>query len=195
MNHTHRNRIWICLLVAFVLLVGGNICQAARQPRAIPDAFISPPAAPRGLDDPTDTLFWDNGSAAYYFSFPDTDDDSLFNVRFLSPDTCKLLGALFMLFAEGSFGAPDFGVLIWTMGPDSFPGRVIGGDTLAWSEIQSFYPNWLYVPLDGLDIRFQENQWFHIGFTGIQHQPSDTVAVISDNAVPNTPYSNLWWHR
>jgi hypothetical protein len=193
MTHIHRNGIWICFLSAFVFVISSSVSQAAREPRAIPEAAISPLSVPLGLDDPTDTLFWDNGMTAYYFSYPDADDDSLFNVRFLSPDTCKLLGAWFMLYDQGSYGAPDFKILIWTMGADSFPHDLIGVDTLAWNDIHDFWPNWLYVPLDTLDLRFSADQWFHIGFIGIQHQPSDTVAVVSDNAVPNTPYSSLMW--
>jgi len=187
-----------CLLIILSVILIPNAASAAwrGEPRRLPETAVSP-TSPSHLDDPTDTLSWDNSTAAWFFSYPDVDDDSLYNVRFLSPDRCKLLGAWFMLYLgeDSLYTASNFAPLVWSMGTDSFPNQILGGDTLPWDSINSFYPNWFFVDFSNLEIHLDSAQWFHIGFTAVLEQPTDTIAIIADNGVPDpgTPYSAFMW--
>ena len=91
------------------------------------------------------------------------------------------------------YTAPYFAPLVWSMGPDSFPYEVLGGDTIAWENIDAFFPDWWFADLSHLDIRLSAGQWFHVGFSGLLEEPSDTIAIISDNGIPGTPYSGFMW--
>lgn len=196
-----RQANWLWILLGCVVLCTAGWAAWRSEPARLPETPATPTSPTEHLDDPTDSLYWDNGEALYYFSYPDLDDDSFFNVRFQAPDTCKLLGAWFMLYENGSYGTPDFVPLIWSMGADSFPDEILGGDTIAWDEIdtlawsdeQYFYPAWAFFDFSDLDIYFSADQWFLFGFTGVLHEPSDTIAIISDNGVPSTPYSGFMW--
>jgi len=196
---------YLLVILSIIFVTNAALAAWRGEPRRLPEA-ASFPTFPSHLDEGTDTLSWDNGTATWFFSFPAIEgEDSLFNVRFLSPDTCKLLGAWFMLYLgeDSIYTASNFAPLVWSMGPDSFPSQILGGDTLPWAEIDTFawsdgnifHPAWCFIDLSGLDIHLDSAQWFHIGFTGVLEQSTDTIAIIADNGVPNsgTPYSAFMW--
>lgn len=188
------------LLIIFSLALITNAIQGASrgEPRRLPEAAVLPTSTSH-LDDPVDTLYWDNQHPAtyYFFSYPDPDDDSLYNVRFRAPDSCKLLGALYKLYlgVDSIYTAPNFAPMVWSMGTDSFPNRshVLCGDTLPWADIDHFYPDWFFADLSSFDVHLDSAQWFNVGFTAVLEQPTDTIAIICDCGVPNTPYSSFMW--
>lgn len=196
MKKTQKKQVMYLSALLGGILFFGFISEAlAFGPRPLPETLGTSPPTMTHLDEDS-TLSWDNGTATYYFSYPDLDDDSLFNVRFKAPtdSTSELLGAWFMLFDDdGFYTAPYFVPLVWNMDTDSFPNELIGSDTIAWAEIDTFYPGWYYVDLSHLGIGFEPDEWFHIGFTGILEEPEDTVAIISDDGNPPTQYSSFMW--
>jgi hypothetical protein len=190
------------LVVLSVVLVWVTVCAAWRgEPRRLPGVPVAP-SAPYGHLDEDSLLYWDNGVPRWFFSFPAPGgEDSLYNVRFQAPDTCRIWGAWFMLYlgqdtagaTDTLYTAPYFAPLVWSSDSNYFPDEVLGGDTIAWDSIDAFYPDWWFADLSNLDIHLDAGQWFHVGFTGILEEPSDTIAIISDNGDPGTPYSGFMW--
>ncbi|MBU1937560.1 hypothetical protein KKG05_09190 [bacterium] len=183
------------LIILFVglLMCGSVMGTKRREPRRLPEPTAKLEQPLNHLDD-RDSLQWDNNVATYFFSFPDQDDDSLFNVRFQAPDSCQLLGVWIMLYDEdGNFSAPNIAVVVWETGLNSFPGEMLTIDTIDWNDIAAFYPDWQYIDLSHHNHTFNAEQWFHIGITGIDYEPGDAVAFISDNGFPSTPCSSFRW--
>lgn len=192
---TERNTRALIILLAGLLICGSAMGAKRHEPRRLPEPTAKLEQPLSHLDD-RDSLQWDNNITAYFFSFPDPDGDSLFNVRFQAPDSCQLLGVWIMFYLDepDSFlVAPNFAMLVWDMGPDSFPAAVLSSDTFDWSAITAFYPDWHYVDLSHHNHTFSAEQWFHIGLTGIDYAPGDTVAFITDNGVPPSPYTGFKW--
>jgi len=186
---------YLLAILSIILIANAALAAWRSEPRRLPEA-ASFPTSPSHLDEGTDTLSWDNGTAIWFFSYPaEAGEDSLFNVRFLSPDSCKLQGAFFMLYLgeDSLYTAPYFAPLVWSMGADSFPSQILGGDTVPWAEVNAFYPNWFFADLSSFEIHLDSAEWFHIGFTGVLEQSTDTIAIVADNGVPSTPYSGFMW--
>jgi hypothetical protein len=190
-----KSGTFLLIILTTVLALNASLAAWRGEPRRLPETAAFPTSSSH-LDDGTDTLSWDSGSAAYFFSYPDPDDDSLYNVRFLAPDSCKLLGAWYMLYLgeESLYVAPNFAPIVWSMGTDSFPDQILGGDALPWADISAFYPNWFFADLSSFNILLDSAQWFHVGFTAVLEQSSDTIAFLADNGPsPGTPYSGFMW--
>jgi hypothetical protein len=189
-----RNTRALIILLAGLLICGSAMGAKRHEPRRLPESTAKLEQPLSHLDD-TDSLYWDNNIPWYFFSFPDPDGDSLFNVRFQAPDSCGLLGVWIMFYMDpDSFlTAPNFATLVWNMGPDSFPAEVLSSDTFDWDDITAFHPDWYYVDLSHHNHTFDAEQWFHIGLTGIDYEPGDTVAFITDDGNPSTPYTSFKW--
>lgn len=155
---------------------------------------------PRAQGTPQDSTTWiqyDDGEPQYYFPLPDEYEDQYFNVRFTVPDSCKLLQAAFFFtpVPDLSDSLPDIRVLVWNS-TGLYPDETLDSLVLyADSGDIHLYPDSTLVPLEDLDLPyFGAGQKFHIGWNPVDGiNAADTLAILSDDGIPETNYSVEWW--
>lgn len=146
-------------------------------------------SVPATTDD-EEWIIYDNGSPQYYFPLPDEFDDHYFNVRFTAPDSCRLLTATFF-FDQLTGNLPDVKILAWNstgLLPDSTLDSLILG-----SANIHVYPDTTLVSLAAWDLRFSNGQKFHLGWEPADSLSPDTLAILSDDGIPETTNSVEWW--
>lgn len=182
----------------------------------LPTLLRSPSADSTQWLDHIDGIPW----RAYFL--PDQFNDHYFNVRFTSPDSCKLIQAAFIFFKNhpdnDTTGIPDLHVLIWEndptnsllpMHPDS--AAPLDSVLIDSASLEPYinrpdsaapYPiplsliepfDTLFVDFDTLDLFFSANEPFHVGWEPVPSSPVDSLAIIADYPYPSTNTSIEWW--
>ncbi len=124
-------------------------------------------------DDGTDTLL-------YYFTIPDEWGDDLFNVRFTPAWDYQLKSALFLFYYKTGNGAVR--IYVWE-DTSGYPAQKIDSVDVSHANIQ-ISPKWTIVNFSSKNITFRSLLDFHIGYTPLGPDSTDTVAIISDDGLP-----------
>lgn len=165
----------------------------------------------RCLDEPSDTLKWDDNAPTYAFRFPDAYGDDLRNQRFRAPASCVLIAAMFAFPTRGgnalSTGDPDLVVKVWPMGEDSLP--VAGAEWVSDTTFFESYASALFdldsvwsgaasqfviVDLSSYSLASDSGAWFHVGYTAVRDSEDDSLAILSDDGSPQTSYASEWYN-
>ncbi len=132
-------------------------------------------------------LAYHDESPNLYWVIPDVYGDDLFNMRFTvqcAPnEQCGLDTVGFYFYAAGSVGNPGAKIYIWKDNGNGFPGDVIA--TYAVNTVTSYYPNMTLLDVSTSELIFHNGDEFHIGYTPIYNNPSDVLAIVSDDGVPS----------
>ncbi len=154
----------------------------------------------------------------FFQTLPNEYGDDLYNVRFNSPiEPFYIVGVYLALFdlnifdednerKAGPAGTPAVKISVWDSGDQDdstgfptdriaardFPYISAQRDTLKLSKASSV--TWNFLDLRPLNIHFQDRLPFHIAVSSISDQPTDTVALFTDNGVGqnSTDYSGFW---
>ena len=176
--------------IVFLAVISIGIARSGDTVKS-PDAMLpfDGTAHSPSLDD-EEWIIYDDGLPQYYFPLPDEWHDHYFNVRFTPPDSCKLLGAA-LFFIQISDTVPDIKILVWNS-TGLYPDSTLDSLTLDGDEIV-FHPDSTYVPLQDWDLHFNPSIKFHIGWEPADS--TDTLAILSDDGIPETTYSGEWWEE
>lgn len=198
------------IFLAVCLTAGYGFTQKADFLRLDPQVKHEQQLSSR-LDEGSDTLSWDDGNPEYAFQFPDAYGDDLRNMRFEADFPCFLSGVLFAFPTRSgeqlTTGTPDLVVKIWGAGADSLPdagdewlsdttGFDLFSDCLyeldsAWSGDSS---QWVWVDLSSYAVTLDSGQAFHVGYTAVLNGPGDSLAILSDDGSPETPWASEWYN-
>lgn len=192
----HLRKIGVGIVSLSVFAAG--IARCGDLPKG-PEALRIYPG-PKVQEAPDDTTRWiqyDDGEPQYYFPLPDEWEDQYFNVRFEAPDSCKLLRAAFFFtqVPELTDSLPDIKVLVWNS-TGLFPDSTLDSLVLyADSGDIHLYPDTTLVIMDTFDLpNFSAGEKFHIGWNPVDSiNSSDTLAILTDDGIPETNYSCEWW--
>jgi hypothetical protein len=162
-------------------------------------------------DQVLDTLRRDDGTPYFAFRFPDVYGDDWRNLRFQAPANAQLIAAGFAFptrgFAQWTSGDPTLLTRVWPMGEDSFPAAdtVWLTDTTGFSDfsasvfsLDSTWHNWpaqfVWVDLTSYGVALDSGQWFHVGYSAILNSTDDSLAILTDDGSPASPYASEWYN-
>jgi len=125
-------------------------------------------------------------------------NQNFYNVRFTPAQICTLALARMLFSAEGTLGQPDLMVYVWD-DSSGFPGAKLDSVMVPNSSL-NLSPSWQLVYFTGQGIRFRAHQDFHIGYTVAGQNPSDALAIVSDDGFPvgderrsSGKWGQNWW--
>ena len=170
-----------------------------------------PAAGVSSLDQATDTLRHDNNVPRFVFRYPDAFGDDYRNQRFQSPHDAILTGAFFVFPTRGGVqwttGDPDLVTMVWQMGTDSLPDpdQVLVRDTLEYAafsaNIYALDSAWhdtaaqlIFVDLLDHALHLDSGAWFHLGYTALINSDDDSLAILSDEGIPETAWASEYYN-
>jgi hypothetical protein len=121
------------------------------------------------------------GAAAYYWPIPDVYGDDFFNMRFTNATKCTLKTIDLAFYAGASVGTPGATVYLWRS-DGTYPTSVITSFPV--NPVVNFYPALTSVDVTAANLIFAGE--YHIGYTPIYNNPSDVLAILSDNGATAT---------
>jgi hypothetical protein len=161
----------------------------------------------RSLDQSSDTLRHDDNVPRFVFRFPDAFGDDYRNDRFVAPGPVQLAGALFVFptrnGSQWTSGDPDLVTLVWPSAADSLPvaNQILLSDTMEYSELSphlfSLDSVWhgnlaqfVFVDLSAYALQLDSAQAFHLGYTAVRNSDDDSLAILSDDGIPETNWAS-----
>lgn len=165
----------------------------------------------RSLDQNVDTLRHDDNVPRFVFRYPDAFGDDFRNQRFRAPQAAALIGALFVFPTRGGLqwttGDPALITIVWASGEDSLPvaDQILLRDTL---EFEAFSANvfdldstWqsdtsqvVFVDLSDHSLALDSALWFHLGYSAIRNSDDDSLAILSDDGIPETDNASEYFN-
>jgi hypothetical protein len=139
-----------------------------------------------------DYLMYDDDTATYFFTIPDTYGDDFFNVRFTAPAwDVKLLYAEFYFYYKIGTGPVRF--YVWDS-DGTYPTTKIDSVDIQDGDFPPL-PNWVPVDFSSKNIIVNTLDDFHIGFHPLGPPSTDTLAIISDNGEPEAGHRSCeYWN-
>jgi hypothetical protein len=128
------------------------------------------------------------GQAWYFWTIPDAYGDDFFNMRFTGDDLCTLMTANFGFYQAASVGNPGAEIYVWNS-DGLYPTSVI--TTFQVNPVTNWFPGYEAVDMSGAGIIFASN--LHVGYTPIYNDPSDVLAIASDDGLSGGQRSSENW--
>jgi hypothetical protein len=136
-------------------------------------------------------LQYDDDAAVHYFTIPDKYGDDFFNVRFTAPGyDVKLLTAEFFFYFKTGTGPVRF--YVW-QSDGTFPTTKIDSVDVQHGDFPAL-PNLVVVDLSSKNIVVNNYSDFHIGYHPLGPVSTDTVAIISDDGVPEGGHRSVEYY-
>ena len=126
--------------------------------------------------------YGDMEDPASSWALSEQSNQNFYNVRFTPAQTCTLTSARMLFSTDGTLGQPDLMVYVWD-DSSGFPGTKLDSVMVPNSSL-NLSPSWQLVYFTGQGIQFRAHQDFHIGYTIAGLNPSDALAIVSDDGLP-----------
>ncbi len=154
------------------------------------------------------TMRRDLTAPVYIFRYPDAFGSDWRNQRFTAPEPGQLLGAYFCFGGrEGQFttGTPEAVWKVWDS--DTGSGLPMADQVLAtvnhdpqleieYHHLDSIWVDslapWVYADFSDLALNFAFGDEFHIGYSLLNLESGDSLAILADNGNPETDYASEW---
>ncbi len=158
------------------------------------DALMQLPGNP-SAPTPPQTYFCDvqdytSGNPYYYWTIPDAYGDDLFNMRFTTEAgyDCTLMVAHYLMYGDAMVGTPDMRCYLWDDDGFGFPNAKLDSVDIPNAALPT--SGLAYVSADftptgnasGQYWIFSDGEEYHYGWTILQNDPGDVLAIISDAA-------------
>lgn len=151
------------------------------------------------------TLSHDSGSPVYIFRHPDAFDNDWRNQRFTAPVNGQLTGA-WVCFGgrenEFTTGTPQPIWQVWSGDASGLPVLSLGAiehpvaSPIAYHHLDSSWVDslapWTYADLTTLSLHFTAGDEFHIGYSLVNPEPGDSLAILADRGNPETDFASEW---
>ena len=167
---------------------------AISDARPAQPAFKKPEDAlkvlPPGSTAPTPPTFVDiqdytNGVPYYYWPIPDAYGDDLFNMRFTSDAgyDCEVIQAHYLMYGTEMVGTPDMRCYLWDDDMFGFPNAKLDSVDIPYASLPTSGIAYVTAVFPGTNV-FSDGEEHHLGWTILQNDPGDVLALISDDATP-----------
>lgn len=133
------------------------------------------------------------GSPFYYWPEPDAYGDQFRNQRFTNVEYCSLKTVNLGFDASGSIGAPGAQVNIWNS-DGTYPTSVITSYVI--NPVVDFFPVFTSIDVTPANLILAGD--YHVGYTTILNNPTDVLAILSDDGNSGSGrsgefYLGQWW--
>lgn len=204
-------RLLVTAFFAVVLLPGLKHASAAVREPAEVEVRVQNARSGLHTDQVLDTLRRDDGTPYYAFRLPDVYGDDWRNLRFQAPVYSQLVAVGFAFptrgFSQWTSGDPTLLTRVWPSGEDLFPAVDAQWltDTTAFTDFSasvfSLDSTWRNLPsqfawvdLSSYGVALDSGQWFHAGYSAILNSSDDSLAILSDDGSPASPYASEWYN-
>ncbi|MBK6765893.1 MAG: T9SS type A sorting domain-containing protein [bacterium] len=151
------------------------------------------------------TLTHDSGAPVYIFRHPDAFGNDWRNQRFTAPIDGQLIGAYFCFGGrsdEFTTGTPKPVWQVWSGDTSGLPVTSLGTlehpttIPIAYHHLDSTWVDslapWTYTDLSSMSLAFSTGDEFHIGYSLVNPEPGDSLAILADRGNPETDYASEW---
>ncbi len=130
---------------------------------------------------------------AYFWPEPDIYGDVFRNERFSNASYCSLKTVNLGFYNLGTIGVPGVQVNIWNS-DGVFPTSVITSYVI--DPVVDFFPNFTSIDVTPANLILSGD--YHVGYTTIAHNPSEVLAILSDDGSSGTGrssefYASAWY--
>lgn len=151
------------------------------------------------------TLRHDTGAPVYIFRHPDAFENDWRNQRFTAPVDGQLTGAYFCFGGRDNqftTGTPQPIWQVWSGDTSGLPVVSLGmlehpaSSPVTFHHLDSTWVDslapWVRADLTALDLHFSAGDEFHVGYSLVNPEPGDSLAILSDAGNPETDFASEW---